>query len=177
MKKIITQLHKVASRTALSTLVVSFAALPVQAYEGQYSAFNNNSSLRSSINAGFRLRVPFGPTKKTEDKVKYGFQLNLRQEFNNGTGWNSYGQMTPPQTFNADIMSLDFSENGFKGLSLAGQQTLIYKNGVLMAAEGEDKKGGGNGWLIAGGVVLLLGGAVLAASKVGDGIADGFGTN
>jgi hypothetical protein len=51
-------------------------------------------------------------------------------------------------------MSLNFSENGFKGLSLAGQQTLIYKNGVLMAAEGENKEGGGNGWHIAGGVVL-----------------------
>lgn len=156
MKKIITQLHKFASRTALSTLVVSFAALPVQAYEGQYSAFNNNSGMGSSINAGFRLRVPFGPTKKSEDKVKYGFQLNLRQEFNNGTGWNAYGHMTPPQTFNVDIMSLDFSENGFKGLSLAGQQTLIYKNGVLMAVEGNDKKGSGKGWYIAGGVVLVL---------------------
>ena len=144
---------------------MSFAILPVRAYDGQYSAFDNQSGLRSSINAGFRLSIPFGPTKKSEDKVRYGLQLNLRREFNNGAGWNAYGHMTPPQTFNADIMSLNFSENGFKGLSLAGQQTLIYKDGVLMAAEGEDKKGGGNGWLILGGVVLLVAGGGVIATK------------
>ncbi len=173
MKKIIPQLHKFASRTALSTLVMSFATLPVQAYEGQYSAFDNQSGLRSSINAGFRLSIPFGPTKKTEDKVRYGLQLNLRREFNNDAGWNTYGHMTPPQTFNVDIMSLNFSENGFKGLSLAGQQTLIYKNGVLMAAEGENKEGGGNGWLIIGGVVLLIaGGAALTVNNIKNTVND-----
>ncbi|PCJ35848.1 MAG: hypothetical protein COA93_02550 [Alphaproteobacteria bacterium] len=165
MKKIITQLHRFTFRITLSTLIVSFAALPVHAYEGQYSAFNNNNGLRSGINAGFRLRIPFGPTKKYDDKVKYGFQLNLRREFNNNVGWNNYGYMTTSQSFNAEIMSLNFSENGFNGLSLAGQQTLIYKNGVLMAAEGEDKEGGGNGWLIVGGVVLLVAGGAAIATK------------
>jgi hypothetical protein len=153
----------------LLTLVMSFAALPVQAYEGQYSMFNNNSGLRSSINAGFRLSIPFGPTKKSEDIVKYGFQLNLRREYSNSAGWNNYGYTNTNQTFNSDIMSLNFSENGFKGLSLAGQQTLIYKDGVLRAADNKDKKGGSNGWLIAGGVALVLvGGAVFAASKAFD---------
>jgi len=156
MKKIITQLHKFASRTALSTLVVSFATLPVQAYEGQYSAFDNQSGLRSSINAGFRLSIPFGPTKKSEDIVKYGFQINLRHEFNKNVGWTDYSHMPATRAFNTEIIALNFSEDGFNGLSLAGQQTLIYKNGVLMAAEGNDKKGSGKGWYIAGGVVLVL---------------------
>ncbi len=164
MKNITFQSKPIFSKIFLSTLIVSFAALPVQAYEGQYSAFNNNSTLRSSINAGFRLTIPFGPTKKSEDKVKYGFQLGFRREFSNGAGWNGYAYRDTAQTFNADIVSLNFSENGFKGLSLAGQQTLIYKNGVLMAAESDNKEGGGYGWLIAGGVVLL-GGAVLGVKK------------
>ncbi|GEM_PF-6793899 len=112
--------------------------------------------------------------KNTKIKVKYGFQLNLRREFNNNVGWNNYGYMMTSQSFNAEIMSLNFSENGFNGLSLAGQQTLIYKNGVLMAAEGNDKKGSGKGWYIAGGVVLvLLAGGLIAASQAFDGAFDG----
>jgi len=162
MKKNITQLHRVASKTALSTLVVSFSILPVYAYDGQYLAFDNLSGLRSSINAGFRLTIPFGFTKKSEDKVKYGFQLNLRREFTNSAGWNSYGYMTTSRAFNVDILSLDFSENGFKGLTLAGQQALIYKNGVLMAAEGKDKESGGNGFLFG----MAIGAGVLVAAGV-----------
>ncbi len=168
MKNIITYLYKFSSRLALSALMVSYSFLPAQAYGGPYSDFDNQSGLRNSVNAGFRLTIPFGPTKKSEDKVKYGFQLNLRREYNN-SGWNGFGNMNRSQTFNADILSLDFSENGFKGLSLAGQQAFIYKNSVLMATEGE---GGSNrGWYIAGGVVLVIvGGAALAVIAISNDI-------
>ena len=159
MKKNTVRLDRYISRMALSGLIVSLSILPVQAFQGQYSAFNDTHGLRSSLNAGFRLRMPFGPSKKSEDKVKYGFQINLRREFNNefnNMGWTDYGHMTTARTFDADIISLDFSENGFKGLSLVGQQTLIYKDGGLMAAEGQDKKGSGKGWYIAGGIVFVI---------------------
>jgi len=171
MKNIIYRTSSVTSKIFLSTLIFSLAALPVYAYDGQYSTFDNQSGLKSSITAGFRLSIPFGPTKKSKDKVRYGFQLNLRRDLNNSVGWNGYGYMSGPQTFNAELVSLDFSENGFKGLSFAGRQTLIYKNGVLMAVEDKDEKDGGHGWLIA---ALLVGGAV-AASQAGKGVGRAIG--
>ncbi len=153
MKKNTLQLNRFSSRITLSALIMSFSIMPAYSYDGQYLAFGNQSGVRSSINAGFRLTIPFGPTKKSADKVKYGFQINLRREYNN-SGWNGFGNMNRSQTFNADILSLNFSENGFKGLSLAEQQTLIYKNGVLMAAEGKKKKKGGSGFLLGIGIGL-----------------------
>ncbi len=161
MKNHITHFYKISSRITLSALIISFSIMPAYSYDGQYLAFGNQSGLRSSINAGFRLTIPFGPTKKSADKVKYGFQINLRREYNN-SGWDGFGNMNRTQIFNADILSLNFSKNGFKGLSLAGQQAFIYKNGVLMAAEGRKKKKGGSGFLLGIGIGL----GVLAAGGV-----------
>ena len=176
MKNIITRF---LSFTSVILLILSFTALPLRAYEGQFSAVNDRYGIRSSVNAGFRLTIPFGPTKRSEDRVKYGLQLSLRREFNEEAGWNNYGRVALRQSFNAEIMSLNFTENGFKGLSLVGQPMLVYKNGVLMAvedAEGdgqEEEKGNGNGWLIAGGVVLLLvGGTVLTVNNIKNTIND-----
>ena len=161
MKSKPTRLDRYISRMALSAVIVSFSILPVQAFQGQYSAFNDNHGLRSSINAGFRLSIPFGPTSRAEDKIKYGFQLNLRREFNNNAGWNNHRYLNTTQTLNADIISLNFSENGFKGLSLADQETFIYKDGVLRLDEGKDKEGGGKGWLfgmaIGVGILVVVG--------------------
>ena len=107
--------------------------------------------------------MPFGPTKKSEDKVKYGFQINLRREFNNNAGWNNHRYLNTPQSFNAEIMSLNFSENGFNGLSLAGQKTLIYKDGVLRLDKGQVEESGGNAFLfgMAIGVGVLAGVGVI----------------
>ena len=164
--------------TAIILLVLSFTALPLRAYEGQFSAVNDRYGIRSSVNAGFRLTIPFGPTKRSEDRVKYGLQLSLHREFNEGAGWNNYGRVALRQSFNAEIMSLNFSENGFKSLSLVGQPMFVYKNGVLMAvedAEGdgqEEEKGSNTGWYIAGGVVLLAGLSAIAAKQAVDGIGN-----
>ena len=179
MKNIIKQSSRFISAILLWILILSFTILPLRAYEGQYSAVNDRYGIRSSVNAGFRLTIPFGPTKRSKDRVKYGLQLSLRQEFNEGAIWNDYSRTVPGQSFNAEIMSLNFSERGFKELSLAGQPTFVYKDGVLMAVEegeGEDqpeKKGSNTKWYVIG--VVALGGLVLGAREVAKSVGETIG--
>ncbi len=94
-----------------------------------------------SLNAGFYLRIPFGPAKKDEDGLKYGLRLNMTQEFNGGSRWNDNYPLSNRQMLNADLVSLNFSEGGFRNLSLVGQKTFIYQNGMLRMNYAEGKKG------------------------------------
>ena len=69
------------------------------------------------------------------------------------------------QTFNADLLSLNFNERGFRNMSLVGRETLIYRNGILSAAKTEGQKGGtsiGEAALMGLGVLAAAGGIALA---------------
>ena len=137
----------------IAGLATSFTLMPVQAYAQDYYRSN-------SVNAGFYLRVPFGPTKKNEDKMKYGLRLNMTREVSYSPGWRSHYSLDNRQTFNADIMSLNFSENGLRNLSIAGRKTFTYQDGLLRF-EGEEKEEGTHpvvgGLAIVGGLILLGG--------------------
>jgi len=114
--------------------------------------------MRNSINAGFRLSIPFGPTKRNEDKVKYGLQLSFRREFKGSNGFRTDGHMAGLKIYNADIMSLNFSENGFKSVSFAGQDQIIYKDGKLLSGHQANMNDVSKGILIgAGGIIVLAG--------------------
>lgn len=142
--------NKITQKILLAILSTSFLTLPAYADDGHYG-------LRNSINAGFRLTIPFGPTKRIENKIKYGLQMSFRREINNFIFRND-GHISGPQIYNADIMSLNFSENGFKSLSFAGRDTFIYKDGLLRAAASEEE--GGMSGLATG---LLIGAGVVVA--------------
>ncbi|VAV95265.1 hypothetical protein MNBD_ALPHA01-128 [hydrothermal vent metagenome] len=145
--------NKFTDKILLSALTISFLTIPTHASESYHG-------LRNSINAGFRLSIPFGPTKQSEDKIKYGLQMSFRRELNNSYNFSNDGHMSVPQIYNADILSLDFSENGFKGLSLAGRETFIYQDGIFKAAESTEENGGMSGLtlgLIIGAGVITVG--------------------
>lgn len=157
--------NKLTGKLLLPALIVSFLALPTHAYEGHHG-------LRNSINAGFRLSIPFGPTKQSEDKLKYGLQLSFRREVSNFNDFRNDGHMNVARIYNADIMSLNFSENGFKDLSLAGRQTFIYEDGIFKAAESLEVEGGMSGLTLgliigAGVVVVGVGGLFIWAESQG----------
>ncbi len=123
-----------------------------------------------SLNAGFYLRVPFGPTKKDEDRLKYGLRLNMTQQFNGGSQWDNNYPLSNRYMVNADLVSLNFSESGFRNLSLVGQKTFVYHNGVLRA-EGTEKGEGGTStvtWIFATVGVLALAGTAAFAIAASD---------
>lgn len=146
--------NNVIQKILLLTLAASFLTLPAYAYEDRYG-------MRNSINAGFRLNIPFGPTKRNEDKVKYGLQLSFRREFKGSYNFRTDGHMAGLQIYNADIMSLNFSENGFKSLSFAGQDQIIYKDGKISPAYQANISSVGKGILIGAGGIIILAGAGL----------------
>lgn len=101
--------------------------LPVQAYENDY--MQNNS-----LDAGIYLHIPFGPAKKNTARLNYGLRFSLNREFTNNYRNNMF-QLNNRQLFTADLLSVNFSENGFRGLAFAGQETFIMQNGVLKATD------------------------------------------
>lgn len=137
-------------------LIMLQTSSPAHAYDEHYGRGN-------SLNASFRLTIPFGVTKRTEDKIKYGLQLTMRREYYGKANWGNDRHLSAPKVYNAEILSLNFSENGLKGLSLAGREALSYKNGVFKTAYRPENYNLSNGLktglLIAGGVVLLVGAA------------------
>ncbi|VAW03427.1 hypothetical protein MNBD_ALPHA01-1765 [hydrothermal vent metagenome] len=123
-----------------------------------------------SLNAGFYLRVPFGPTKKDEDRLKYGLRLNMTQQFNGGSQWDNNYPLSNRQMLNADLVSLNFSEGGFRNLSLVGQKTFVYQNGMLRMNYADGKKGGTSTviWVLAAVGVVVVGVSVVSAITKND---------
>ncbi len=163
------KLSQILSKRLLTLLMVgatmSFALMPVQAHTQDY--YLNDRSL----NAGFYLRIPFGPAKKNEDGLKYGLRLNMTQEFNDGSRWNDSYPLSSRQMLNADLVSLNFSEGGFQNLSLVGQKTFVYQNGVLRVEESDDSEGGTSTitWVFATiGIVVVTGAAAFAIAASDD---------
>ncbi len=128
-------------------------------------AFNDLYIQNKSLNAGFYLRIPFGPAKKNKDRLKYGLRLNMTQEFSGPARWNDNYPLSSRQMLNADLMSLNFSESGFRNLSLVGQKAFIYQNGLLRMNYAEGKKGGTHPaiWVLAGIGVVIVGATVVYA--------------
>jgi len=143
--------------TTLSGMIL--ALMPTPSHAQDY--YLNDRSL----NAGFYLRVPFGPTKKNEDKLKYGLRLNMTQEFNGGARWDNNYPLSNRPMLNADLISFNFSENGFQNLSLVGQKTFVYQNGMLRMNYAEDKKGGIGKTIF---MVGAVGGLAMVAAAVID---------
>ncbi|MCF6215229.1 MAG: hypothetical protein L3J58_03540 [Emcibacter sp.] len=134
-------------------------------------AYNDLYIQNKSLNAGFYLRIPFGPTKKNEDRLKYGLQLNMTQEINGGARWNNNYPLSGRQMLSADLISLNFSESGFRNLSLVGQKTFVYHNGVLRVEESDDSEGGTSTitWVFATiGIVTVAGAAAFAIAASDD---------
>ncbi len=147
----------------LTCLTLSFTLLPVQSHAQDYYQSR-------SVNAGFYLRMPFGPTKKNEDRLKYGLRLNMTQNFSNSPQWRDGFRLDNSQYINMDLMSLNFSEGGFQNLSFAGQKTLIYQNGILRAAD-EGENGGGTStfvWILGGIGIVSIGVITAVAIDVGN---------
>ncbi|MCF6215228.1 MAG: hypothetical protein L3J58_03535 [Emcibacter sp.] len=143
--------------TAMSGMII--ALMPVPSHAQDYDLNDR------SLNAGFYLRLPFGPTKKNEDRLKYGLRLNMTQEINDGARWNNNYPLSGRYILNADLISLNFSESGFRNLSLVGQKTFLYQNGLLRMNYAEGKKGG------IGKTIFLIGavgGLALVAAAVID---------
>lgn len=138
-------------RILLLAFLVFLSTMPVKAYEGQYG-------LSNSINTGFRLSIPFGPTKKFDDKIKYGFQIELHREFSNTADYFNHQRI-----LKADLFSVNFSENGFKNLSLVGQNVVTYQNGQFDLVNFKKKKGIYYGGLALG---VVLGGVAVAGGFV-----------
>ncbi len=134
------------------------ALMPVQAHAQDY--YLNDRSL----NAGFYLRIPFGPAKKNEDRLKYGLRLNMTQEFSGPARWNDNYPLSSRQMLNADLVSFNFSEGGFQNLSLVGQKTFVYQNGLLRMNYAEGKKGGFGKTIFIIGAVAGLG--LIAAAVI-----------
>lgn len=159
----------------ITALTLSFTLLPVQSYaQGFYQD--------RSVSAGIYLRIPFGPTKKNDDRLKYGLRLNMSQEFSNSSRWNGGSPFESYQTVNVDLMSLNFSERGFRDLSFAGRQTLIYRNGILRAAgkdgeDGKEEEGGTSTfvWVLATIGVVTAGAIAAVAIELGGSCGNGSG--
>ncbi len=142
--------------TALSGMVL--ALMPVQAYAQDY--YLNDRSL----NAGFYLRIPFGPAKKDEDRLKYGLRLNMTQQFSGGSQWNNNYPLSNRHMVNADLVSFNFSESGFRNLSLVGQKTFVYHNGMLRMNYADGESGGIGKTIFMVGAVAGL--ALIAATVI-----------
>ncbi|VAV94894.1 hypothetical protein MNBD_ALPHA02-65 [hydrothermal vent metagenome] len=140
-------------------------------------AFNDFYQRGNSINAGFYLRIPFGPTKKNEDRLKYGLRLNMSQELGSRQIWNPGFRLNNQRTLNADIMSFNFSENGFNNIAFAGQQAFIYQNGQLRFAGKDSKKGGTSTiiWIFAGVGAAMIVAVVVNQVTKNDGNNPPFG--
>ncbi|VAV95268.1 hypothetical protein MNBD_ALPHA01-129 [hydrothermal vent metagenome] len=138
-------------KVILSTIILFLSFLPAMAFDDHYGS-------GSAINAGFRLSIPFGPAKKQENKVNFGFQMGIQREYGNTANY-----LRNRQIFKADLISLNFSENGFKSLNLAGRETLIYRDGVLKMANFKENKGRFYGGLAIG---VILGGAAVAGGVI-----------
>ncbi|VAV94904.1 hypothetical protein MNBD_ALPHA02-67 [hydrothermal vent metagenome] len=151
--------HDLFVKVFMTLLGLSLILFPMQASAQDY--YQNNS-----INAGVFLHIPFGPTKKNEDRMKYGLRLNMSQEINYRSQWNSRFQLNNRKILNADILSLNFSEGGFRSISFAGRQAFVYQNGMLRAASngGEGGRSIGN-WIFIGGAALGLGFIVAATAE------------
>ncbi len=117
-----------------------------------------------SLNAGFYLRIPFGPAKKDEDRLKYGLRLNMTQQFSGGSQWNNNYPLSNRHMVNADLVSFNFSESGFRNLSLVGQKTFVYHNGMLRMNYADGESGGIGKTIFMVGAVAGL--ALIAATVI-----------
>ena len=140
----------------LFTTLFSMIALPARAYDDRLD-------LRKSFTAGFRLTIPLGATDRRADKVRYGLQLNMRGEVYGRDLDGAYSFMRGPRVHNARLVSLDFTEQGLKSLSLAGQPALNFRPDAL---EGnyDERQNLNTGLAIGIGVGLAL--AVIALAAV-----------
>lgn len=147
------------SRFFLSMVLMANFSVPSYAFNDLYHQIN-------SVNAGIYLRIPFGATKKNQDGLKYGLRLNMTREFSNNLQWNTGGTLDYRQMFNADLLSLNFSESGFRDMSFAGNEALIYRNGAVKFAVDDDQKDGTHPviWMFAGVGTAVL--ALVAVSAV-----------
>lgn len=127
---------------------MGISVLPVYAEVGNFYP-------RSSINAGIRFSVLLGPAK---GRARYGLHMSFNREFHNITS-----QLNYTQSYKADLVSLNFSESGFKGLSLVGQDMIISQNGGLEVVSFKKKKGIYYGGLALG---VILGGIAVAGGFV-----------
>jgi hypothetical protein len=157
-------IKKTYSRFYISLLLILFFSFPSQAYSDLYGQ-------RNSVNAGFYLHIPFGPTRKNDDRLKYGLRLNMSQQFSNGPGWRDEFSLGNRQYLNMDLMSLNFTESGFRDMSLAGRQAFVYQDGLLKFADDSKKKGGTSPliWVFAGlGALVLIAIPISAITKDND---------
>lgn len=137
-------------------VMISFTLLPVQSHARDFYQGRN-------VSAGLYLRIPFGPTKRNDDRLKYGLRLNMSREFNNMR--NGAAPFAGRQYINMDLMSVNFSESGFRNLSLAGRKTLVYRDGVLRAASDDEDS-------MSGGKITFLIGALLGVAFIAVAVAE-----
>ena len=119
----------------------------------------------SAAYAGLYVSIPFGHTaRKIEDEYKLGFKAGLRQDRR-----FSRNGLTKTSSFTADVVDLNFSQQGFNKLTLAGipvVYTDIYGRAHYLG-EDEDSDGGSTiGKIALWSLGIVVGAAVIVAVAV-----------
>lgn len=135
-----------------STLAAGMVAQGVQA-----QSFYKQQS--SASYAGLYLSVPLGgDSKRSSDQLKFGFRAGLQRDLYGG--FNGYQTQ---QRFSADMVRIDFTQQGFNQLSFAGRtmlQTDMYGRVRYLGLDGEEAdedKGSGLGTVLMWGGVIMGG--------------------
>jgi len=136
----------------LSLISISFITLPATA-----QSFDDGRD--SAAYAGLYMSVPLASQRTAHTKdFKFGFKAGLRQDIR----YTKNG-LVKTSTYTADMLDLNFSEQGFNKLSLAGTP-LIFEDyaGQIQYMDG-DEGGSSNTILWVAGGILVLGAVAVAA--------------
>jgi len=137
-------------------------------------AQNFQDGQQSAAYAGVYLSFSLGEQRRaTDDPLKFGFKAGFRRDMrrsNNG--------ILRTNSFTADMVKLDFSDRGFRALTLAGSplvQTDRFGRTFYLGDDGEDDKDG-KGGISVGKVLLWTGGIIGGIIVVGSLVACVDGT-
>jgi len=140
----------------ISSLITGFILVCAMSFGAEAQSFQDGH--QNAAYAGVYLSFSLGEQKRTtDDPLKFGFKAGFRRDMrrsNNG--------ILRTSSFTADMVKLDFSDRGFRALTLAGSplvQTDRFGRTFYLGDDGEDDKDGKDG--ISVGKVLLWTGGIL----------------
>lgn len=114
----------------VSLSTVAALSLPISNAMAQSHAFANSNQMQ----VGFYLKLPFsgGLPSAHEQGLHYGFQAGFQRDYRTDLSFNGNRQR-----FQAKLIDLKFSEQGFNAFSVAGQDLYRINRSQFGAAEGE----------------------------------------
>ena len=147
---------------AVSAVSITFLSLTPAAARGLSETF----AAQNSVRAGFYLRLPFtgGLKASAARDIDYGFAMTMNRSMTHQP------LFAPRRDLRADIVKLNFTNQGFETFSLAGQNVLD-QNGWQLDAS---KNGGGflnqTTYLIVGGLAVVGLGVLTLSRNDDDGV-------